>query len=216
MKLGKWFVLVLLGWGVVAEVVAAPQVRVEGLFRGAAVLDINGQQVMLKKGRSHESGVTLVDANAHRAVVEIEGQRHELTLHMAIGGTYQQADVTQVVIRKNNFNQYRVNGSINGAPVDFLVDTGATTVAMNEMQARSLGLQYKLDGERSQVATASGVASSWTVSLNSVKVGEISVPNVKAVVIEGAYPPFVLLGMTYLEYVKMQEHNSILMLEKKF
>ena len=52
--------------------------------------------------------------------------------------------------------------------------------------------------------------------LSAVKVGEISVPNVRGVVIEGGYPEDVLLGMSYLEFVKIQEHNSVLMLEKKF
>ena len=145
-----------------------------------------------------------------------DGQRHELALHMAMGGTYQQADVTQVVIRKNDNNQYKVNGSINGQPVHFLVDTGANTVAMNEIQARNLGLLYKMDGQESRAVTASGVVSTWVVTLNAVKVGEINVPNVRAVVIEGAYPQEVLLGMSYLEYVKIQEHNSVLMLEKNF
>lgn len=216
MNIRNWIAVFALAGGLVMQVQAVPQVKVEGLFKGAAVLNINGQQVMLKKGRSHPSGVTLIDANAHGAVVEIEGQRHELGLHMAIGGSYKQADVTQVVIRKNDFNQYKVNGSINGASVGFLVDTGATTVAMNEIQARNLGLLYKVFGQESQVVTASGVVASWTVRLDSVKVGEISVPNVKAVVIEGGYPEDVLLGMSYLEYVKIQEHNSVLMLEKKF
>ncbi|MCK5790762.1 MULTISPECIES: TIGR02281 family clan AA aspartic protease [unclassified Ketobacter] len=215
MAIGKWLLAGLM-WGAAAHLTAAPEVRVEGLFKGAAVLKIDGQQVMLKKGRSHSSGVTLVDANAHRAIVEIDGQRHELALHMAMGGTYQQADVTQVVIRKNDNNQYKVNGSINGQPVHFLVDTGANTVAMNEIQARNLGLLYKMDGQESRAVTASGVVSTWVVTLNAVKVGEINVPNVRAVVIEGAYPQEVLLGMSYLEYVKIQEHNSVLMLEKKF
>ena len=212
----KWILGVALVWGLTGYAVADPQVRVEGLFKGAAVLKIDGQQVMLKNGRSHSSGVTLVDANAKRAILDINGQRHELALHTAIGGTYQQADVTQVVIRKNDMNQYRVNGSINGQSVSFLVDTGANTVAMNEMQARDLGLLYKLNGQESQAVTASGVVSTWVVTLDSVKVGEISVPNVRAIVVAGAYPQEVLLGMSYLEYVKIQEHNSVLMLEKKF
>ncbi|MEE2729719.1 MAG: TIGR02281 family clan AA aspartic protease [Pseudomonadota bacterium] len=212
----KWMMGAALAWCLTGPLVAAPKVRVEGLFKGAAVLQIDGQQVMLKNGRTHASGVTLVDANARRAIVEIDGQQHELALHTAIGGTYQQTDITQVVIRKNDMNQYRVSGSINGQTVQFLVDTGANTVAMNEIQARNLGLLYKVNGQESQAVTASGVVATWVVTLDAVKVGEISVPNVRAIVIEGAYPQDVLLGMSYLEYVRIQEHNSVLMLEKKF
>ena len=155
-------------------------------------------------------------ATSRQAIVEMDGKQHTMGLHMAIGGTYQKADITQVVIKKNDINQYKVNGSVNGLTVTFLVDTGATTVAMNELEARRLGIQYKLQGKESRVSTASGVAKSWYVKLDTVKVGEIAVNNVGAVVIEGSHPTDVLLGMTYLEYVKLQEHNSILMLEKKF
>lgn len=199
-----------------AAVQAAPQVRVEGLFKGAAVLNVDGQQVMLKDGKTGPAGVRLVSATSREAIVEIDGQRHALQLHTAIGGTYRKAETTQVVIRKNDLDQYTVNGSINGQSVQFLVDTGANAVAMNELDARKLGLQYRIDGQESQVVTASGVSKSWTVKLDSVKVGEIQVANVDAVVVQGGFPTQVLLGMSYLNSVRMQEQNSTLMLEKKF
>lgn len=195
---------------------AEPNVRVEGLFKGAAVLNIDGQQVMLREGKTGPSGVKLVSATSRVAVVEIDGKRHELSLHMAIGGQFQEAELKQVVIRKNDSDQYLVNGSINGQSVKFLVDTGATTVAMNEMDARRLGLQYRINGKESQVVTASGVSKSWSVRLDAVKVGEIQVSNVDAMVVQGGYPSQVLLGMTYLNHVKLQEHNSVMMLEKKY
>ena len=66
------------------------------------------------------------------------------------------------------------------------------------------------------MVTASGVSRSWSVKLDKVKVGEIIVPNVQAVVVQGAYPSQILLGMSYLKHVKMQEHNSVLMLQSKF
>lgn len=195
---------------------AAPQVRVEGLFKGAAVLNIDGRQVLLKDGKRDESGVRLVSATSRQAVVDIDGQRHTLELHTAIGGEYRKPDTTQVVIRKNDNDQYLVNGSINGQSVKFLVDTGANTVAMNELDARRLGLQYRIDGQETQVVTASGVSKSWRVKLDAVKVGEIQIANVEAVVVEGGYPAQVLLGMSYLNNVKLREQNSTLMLEKKF
>lgn len=203
-------------WGLSGFVEAGPQVRVEGLFKGAAVLNVDGQQVMLKNGKSHGSGVKLISATSRQAVVEVDGKQHTMGLHMAIGGSYQQTSLTQVVIKKNDRNQYKVNGSLNGMPVTFLVDTGATAVAMNEMEARRLGLLYKLQGTESKVHTASGIANSWYVKLDEVKVGEIAIKNVGAVVVEGTHPTDVLLGMTYLDYVKIQEDNSVLMLEKKF
>jgi aspartyl protease family protein len=205
--------VVFMGVGIVQ---ATPDVRVEGLFKGAAVLAIDGQQVMLREGKTGPGGVRLVSATSRSAVIEVDGKRHELTLHAGIGGQFKEAELKQVVIRKNNNDQYLVNGSINGQSVQFLVDTGATTVAMNEMDARRLGLQYRIDGKESQVVTAGGVNKSWVVQLDSVKVGEIQVANVEAVVVQGGFPTQVLLGMTYLNHVKLQEQNSVLMLEKKY
>ncbi len=208
-----WATGVMLACGAVQ---AAPDVRVEGLFKGAAVLRIDGQQVMLRDGKTGPGGVKLIEATSRSAVLEIDGKRYDMALHTAIGGQFKEAELKQVVIRKNNNDQYLVNGSINGQSVQFLVDTGATSVAMNEMDARRLGLQYRIDGKESQVVTAGGVNNSWVVKLDSVKVGEIQVSNVDAVVVQGGYPAQVLLGMTYLNHVKLQEQNSVMMLEKKY
>lgn len=201
---------------VLATLAQGADVRVDGLFKGAAVLTINGQQVMLREGMSGPAGVRLISATSRSALVDIDGKRHEMALHAAIGGQFQEAATRQVVIRKSAGDQYLVHGSINGQSVQFLVDTGATTVAMNEAEARRLGLQYRIDGQEGQVVTASGIAKSWRVTLDSVKVGEIEVPNVSAVVVQGGYPVQVLLGMTYLNHVKLQEQNSVLMLERKY
>ncbi len=195
---------------------AAPAVRVEALFKDAAYLNINGEKALLKQGQAHASGVKLLQANSHQAEVSIDGKRHTMTLHMAIGGNYQPAELVQVIIRKNQFNQYKVAGSINSLPVTFLVDTGANIVAINGGQAKKLGIQYRLYGQPSEVVTASGVVKSWGITLDSIKVGEISVSNVAAVVLEGDFPTDVLLGMSFLEHVKLSEQNSVLHLEKRY
>ncbi len=217
-NMGKWIFagISVLALGSVSAAIAEPAVRVDGLFKGAAILNIDGQQVMLREGKSGPAGVHLVSASSREAVIEVDGKRHSVTLHDGIGGQFQEAELRQVVIRKNAADQYLVNGSINGQSVKFLVDTGANAVAMNELDARRLGIQYRINGQEIPVVTAGGVSKSWKVKLDSVKVGEIQVANVEAVVVQGGYPADVLLGMTYLNHVKLQEHNSVLMLEKKY
>ena len=195
---------------------AGMEVRVEGLFKGAAVLRINGEQVMLRDGMTAPSGVKLIAATSKNALLEIEGKRQTLELHMAIGGQYSEPESRQVAIRKSKLDQYLVNGSINGQSVQFMVDTGANTVAMNESQARRLGLQYQVEANAAQVVTAGGISKSWKIRLDRVKVGEIQVANVDAVVVQGDFPTQILLGMSYLNHVKMQEHNSVLQLEQKY
>ena len=193
---------------------AAPDVKVEGLFKGAAYLRIGSETLLMRQGQSHESGVKLMQADSKQAVIQIEGKVHRLGLHSAIGGSYQAPEISQVTIQKNDYNQYIVAGSINGMPVDFLVDTGANVVALSGTQARKLGLQFKLLGVPSKTVTASGITDSWQVQLDQVKVGDISVQGVEASIVDGDYPTKVLLGMSFLEQVRLTESNRVLTLEK--
>ena len=102
---------------------------------------------------------------------------------------------------------------VQGFPA--LVDTGATSVAFNENQARRLGIDYRVDGKQIVVGTASGTAKAWRVHLNSVKVGAIDVMGVEAVVVEGSSPTEALLGMSFLGRVSWREDQGVLRLESK-
>ncbi|MNJ70419.1 hypothetical protein D3C77_668750 [compost metagenome] len=99
--------------------------------------------------------------------------------------------------------------------MQFLVDTGATSVAINENQARRLGIDYRAAGQPLLVNTASGTAKAWRVRLNSVKVGAIDVLGVEAVVLEGESPSEALLGMSFLGRVSWREDQGVLRLESK-
>ncbi|HSC83403.1 MAG TPA: TIGR02281 family clan AA aspartic protease, partial [Pseudomonas sp.] len=103
----------------------------------------------------------------------------------------------------------------NGHPVQFLVDTGATTVAMNEGQARRLGIDYRVVGRPMVASTAGGNVRGWRIKLDLVKVGGLEVLGVEAVVLEGDSPTEVLLGMSFLSRVRWREDNGVLLLESK-
>jgi aspartyl protease family protein len=104
---------------------------------------------------------------------------------------------------------------VNGRQITALLDTGANLMAMSAGHARQLGINY-LRGEKALVSTASGVAPAYRVKLKSVAVGGIVADHVAAVVIEGDYPEQVLLGMSYLEHVDMQEKDNILTLKARY
>ena len=110
---------------------------------------------------------------------------------------------------------YRVVGSINGFPVRFLVDTGASSIAMNSAQARRLGIDYRVEGKPGMASTASGVVRSYGVVLDRVKVGDIELRNVRAEIIDGSHPQQVLLGMTFLSRVDMAREGQMLELTSK-
>ena len=208
----------LLGAALLAatSLAAAPRVQVVGLFPGAAVLSVDGQRQLLKAGQSGPGGVTLVRADAHGALLRIDGVERQFGLEREYSaGGYAEPQRAQLSIARGNNGHYATTGSINGQSVQFLVDTGATTVAMNEAQARRLGLDYQKRGQPMQVSTAGGVMPAWHLRLDRVKVGSLEILGVDASIIAGNSPSEVLLGMSYLNRVRWREDQGVLLLEAK-
>ena len=195
---------------------AAPDVRVVGLFNNQAVLQINGRQHVLKAGQTSPEGVKLLEADSESALLQIEGERVEARLDGRVSAPGRSAAAKEVQVWRNTSGMYTTVGSINGLPVSFLIDTGATQVAMNAGQARRLGIDYRVTGSPAEVTTASGVERAWMVSLDSVKVGELEVRNVQAVVLDGAQPQTTLLGMSYLGRMKITNDGRLMTLQKKY
>jgi aspartyl protease family protein len=194
---------------------ALQDVRIEGLFNNAAVININGQQHLLKKGQEI-LGVSLISANSKTARLRINGEEHTMPISRAMNsGGYQKKEEVKATLVINSAGQYFASGSINDRPVRVLVDTGATAVAMNTQQARILGVDFTR-GQVGRVSTAGGIVKSYSVTLNSISVGGIEAEQVRAVVLEGIYPTHILLGMSYLNHVKIQEDAGVMTLIKKY
>lgn len=212
----RLFVLLCLAFSV-SLAQAAPQVRVVGLFPGAAVLNIDGQRKLLKVGQSGPEGVLLVSADAHKAVLRVGGVEKTYELEREYNGQGYSAPSarTEMSIARGTGGHYWVAGTINNQNAQFLVDTGATSVAMNEGQARRLGIDFRTVGAPMTASTASGMAKGWRVSLNSVKLGGVEVLGVEAIVLEGDFPTEILLGMSYLNRVGWREEQGIMYIQAK-
>lgn len=191
---------------------AQGSVDLEALLGKTAVLMINGQRHTLRVGEAAD-GVTLVATEPTSATVEIDGSIQVLGLTRRVGTAYQARDELVVTIAQNGVMQYQTSATINGRSTMVLVDTGANMMAISSDTARALGIDYD-DGEPSMVETAGGRTTAHAITLQSVAVGEIEVNNVPAMVVDGAFPTTILLGMSYLRHVKLQEHNGILSLSK--
>jgi aspartyl protease family protein len=111
---------------------------------------------------------------------------------------------------------YAVLGSINGYPVDFIVDTGATLVSMSGREAKRLGIDYRVIGTPGHSSTATGIAKIYLVNLDRIKVGDIVLRNVQGAVHDGDFPPATLLGMSFLGRLNMHQDGQVLELKQKF
>ena len=194
--------------------VAAVQIEVLGLFTNAAMLRIDGESRLLKKGERSKEGVILVDANSREAVIEFKGKVQSLNLSDKIGTSFKAPEIAQVHVTMNKNRQYITHGSVNGRPVRFLVDTGANVVAISSNMARSLGISLE-DGQRSKTATASAMVTSTIVTIAEMQVGDIRQENVRAVVIDGDHPLDILLGMSFLQHVDITEKSGLMVLTSK-
>lgn len=185
-------------------------------MQNAAVLRIDGQQRLLRAGQRSPEGVLLVSATPLAATVEVDGQRHPLSLSRRIAGNFVAPARSEVTIHRDARNQYLTSGLINGVARRMLVDTGASMVALNAADATRLGIDYRRKGQPGRASTAGGVVEAWQVTLDSVSVGGITVHHVPAMVLAGEHPAWVLLGMTYLKHVNLREASGVMVLEQKF
>lgn len=195
---------------------AAPQVQVVGLFPGAAVLNVNGERKLVREGQTGPGGVVVVSVDRQGAVLRVDGIERAYPLGREYSAGFAEPLKKRLSIAKGIGGHYWVAGSVNGQTVQFLVDTGATSVALNDAHARRLGIDYRVSGRPLQVNTASGIARGWQVSLDRVKVGDLEVLGVEAVVLEGGAPHEALLGMSFLGRVGWREEQGMLVLESKY
>ena len=183
------------------------------MTNGKVVVVVNGGKPRtLRAGESvHE--VKLISADTEAAVVEINGKRRTLTLGQTIS-TASPPDQTSAMLNANANGHFISSGSINGAPVKFLVDTGATLVAISLQEARRIGINY-LKGERGLVNTANGAAEVYLVKFDTVKIGDLTLNNVDGMVINSDMP-YALLGMSFLSRVEMKREGMNMMLIKRY
>jgi aspartyl protease family protein len=115
-----------------------------------------------------------------------------------------------IVLEQDGNGHYQVQGKINNQPVNFLVDTGATDVAVPESMARALGLKF---GPPVKVMTAAGPSKAWMTRLNEVSIGGIRRRDVRATITSGEFSE-VLLGMSFLRHYSLRQQDGKLVISE--
>ncbi len=207
-------IMLMAGLLVTPLLLAATSVQVVGLFPGAAVLSVDGQRKLVRVGQTGPAGVQVVSVDSRSAVLRVDGAERSYGLSREYNTAGVAAPQKQTLsIARSNGGHYWAEGAINGRAQQFLVDTGATSIALNESHARRLGIDYRTSGQPIQVSTASGTAKGWRVTLDKVSVGPLQVLGVEAVVLEGGSPTEALLGMSFLNRVGWRVENNLLVLQ---
>ena len=215
--------MVRLAWvGMVTTVLSAAAVAQTVTLSGSlgaskALLMIDGQPQMLAVGGSAR-GVTLRRVGDGEAEIEVGGRTSVLRLGAAPsrvgGGSGEPApSSSEIVLPMGPGGHFSAAGTINGKPVQFLVDTGATSIALSQVEANRIGLDWKR-GRPGATQTANGTVPVYHVNLTSVRVGGVEIANVAAVVIPSEMPT-VLLGNSFLNRFTMRRDSDVMRLERK-
>jgi aspartyl protease family protein len=194
---------------------SAQNVILSGSMGDRALLTINGAPRTLAVGATQQ-GVKLISVSANEATVEIDGKRLLLPLGGApvnLGGAGSEGAGTRIVMTAGSGGHFLSGGTINGKQVQFMVDTGATVIALGQADAERIGLDYK-KGQRGMVRTANGQVVVFQVMLNTVRIGDVQVHNVEAVVVPQAMS-YVLLGNSFLTRFQMKRENDLLTLDRR-
>jgi aspartyl protease family protein len=197
---------------------AAPARRVtfNGTMGDKALLVIDGQPRTLAPGASHQ-GVKLLGYQNGDADVTIDGRRALLRIgaeQVSLGAAPRAGAGAQIVLTADLGGHFVTLGSINGRSVSLLVDTGASMVSMSQADAERLGVDHR-KGRRGTVQTANGPVPATQVTLSQVRIGDVDVYNVDALVLPTAMP-HILLGNSYLTRFQMRRENDRLTLDKRW
>ena len=201
---------------VALEASAATSVTVVGLFPGKAVVVINGQAPRtLSVGDKTSDGVTLVATTSDTATMDIDGKRHKLDVGQHYAAPASASKGRGVTLGANSQGHFITLGQINGRAVQFLVDTGATSVSIPSSIAESAGIDYR-KGQRGFTQTANGVAAAYKIVFDSVTVGDVTLYQVDGIVMEGKGMDVALLGMSFLNRMEMRRDGAQMTLVKRF
>lgn len=180
----------------------------------AAVLALDGGNPKTVKVGQTWNGIKVIEVKGDFATIEMDGKRRFLQRGMHYRGAAASSDRQSVTLAADPRGHFFTEGAVNGSPVRFLVDTGATAVALPASEARRLGVDYR-KGQPGFTNTAGGVVRTFRVRFDRVQLGDIELSGVDGVVIEQGLD-IALLGMSFLNRLEMKREGQTMTLIRRF
>lgn len=198
---------------------AAQAVALQGMLGNRALLIVDGAAPRAVAPGESLGPVKVLSTAGDQATLEIGGKKIVLRVGDApasVGGGGAGSRGNKIVLTASSGGHFFTQGTINGRAVQFMVDTGATVIALGQSEADRMGLDYK-KGTRVAMSTANGVVPTWRVKLASVRIGDVEVYEVDASVLPMSMSGgHVLLGNSFLNRFQMRRDNDQLVLERRY
>ena len=192
----------------------AQEVGLAGIMGSKAMLMINGGEPQAVPVGQTLDGVKVLSINGDQIMVEIGGKKRPLRVGQHAVGVSNGDGSDKVIMTADVQGHFYTTGTVNGTSVRFVVDTGATSIALGPNDARRIGLDLRR-GQRGMTSTANGQVVVTRIPLDTVTIGGITLHNVEAVVLP-AEMPIALLGMSFLNRMEMQRDGSTMTLKRRF
>ena len=195
----------------------AQAVSLSGIVGTRALLMVDGGAPRMVAPGETFQGVKVISAQSDQAQVEVGGKR--VTLRMGespvnLGGAISEGKGNRIVLPASGGGHFTTPGFINGKPVQFVVDTGATMVSIGSGDATRLGINYTA-GQRVQMNTANGTSVGYLVQLDSIRINDVQLFGLQAVVTTQPMP-VVLLGNSFLSRFSMRRDSDQMVLERRY
>lgn len=210
----RYFTRLMILLCLVSAPVLAQDVGLAGIMGSKAMLMINGGEPRTVAVGQSIDGIKLVSIQGDQVVVEIGGKKRPLRVGQHAVGANLGDGSGKLSLAADARGHFVTTGQVNGASLSFLVDTGATSIAIGASDARRIGLDTSR-GEKRVVSTANGQTTVTRVKLDTVRIGDITLHSVDAVVMAHDMQP-ALLGMTFLNRMEMQRDGNTMTLKKRF
>lgn len=210
----RHFTLAIFVLGLFSDAVLAQEIGLAGIMGSKALLMVNGGQPQAVSVGQTVDGVKLLSIQGEQALIEIGGKKRPLRVGQHAVGVSSAEGGGKVVLTANGQGHFFATGSVNGAAQRFIVDTGASMIALGASDARRLGLDFER-GEKSLTQTANGQVVTSRLQLDTVRVGDITLHNVEAAILQTDMP-VALLGMSFLNRMEMTRDGSTMILKKRF
>ena len=191
----------------------AQSVALGGMLGGKALLMVDGKPPKSVAPGETYLGVKVLSLTSDEALVEIGGKRAKLHLGESPVSVGERGG-KKIMLTADSQGHFIGAGKINGQAMQYLVDTGATVVSLSVAEAERLGVNYK-NGQQVRMSTANGQTPGWAIRLASVRVGDVELTEVEAVV-TSASMPYILLGNSFLTRFQMTRTNDQMVLERRY
>lgn len=192
----------------------AQDVGLAGILGSKAMLVFNGGEPQTVRVGETVDGVKVLAVQGEQVIVEIGGKKRPLHVGQHAVGAPAADGSGKITMTADAQGHFFTTGNINGTSVRFLVDTGASMISLGATDARRIGLDFNR-GQKGLSNTANGQAVVSKIQLDTVRIGDITLHNVDALIHQNEMP-MALLGMSFLNRMEMQRDGSTMTLKKRF